>query len=275
MGTTSGSKALRQTLPQPDPALIAMLTALPDFPWPLAACRLREIPGGEINRCFRLEVAEQTLLLKWLSAQQRVPLDRAAQFALQQQLARHGMAAEPVYLSACQQIWLEQWCEVQTFADQDPDKLSLLATALGQIHGLTINTPALDLVAHWHCYLKHLLTTEQQIFLPAIATCEAVWAQADKSVLCHHDLSFGHVLKAPAGVILDWEYAALSNRYFDLASCAAINQLSDADAQQLAANYASATGIRREDIQAGMEQMQPLVQLTNALWYAANRDKTG
>jgi len=88
-------------------------------------------------------------------------------------------------------------------------------------------------------------------------------------VLCHNDLSLPHIVETTTPVIVDWEYAAMGNRYFDLASCGQINQLGQAQKLALYQAYALYSGLEQQLVIEQCLQQEVVVALTASLWYAA------
>ena len=59
-------------------------------------------------------------------------------------------------------------------------------------------------------------------------------------VPCHNDLLAGNFLRGPERIwIVDWEYAGMGDRYFDLANFAINNELTEAQHPELLADYFS------------------------------------
>ena len=57
-------------------------------------------------------------------------------------------------------------------------------------------------------------------------------------VLCHNDLLAANFLRSPEGLrVVDWEYAGMGDRYFDLGNFAVNNELGDAEEEALLAAY--------------------------------------
>lgn len=71
------------------------------------------------------------------------------------------------------------------------------------------------------------------------AQIEAALQGADHSpVPCHNDLLAGNfILDADRLWVVDWEYAGMGNRYFDLANFAVNNELGESEQEQLLAAY--------------------------------------
>ncbi|MEG3768934.1 phosphotransferase family protein, partial [Alteromonas sp. 14N.309.X.WAT.G.H12] len=88
-------------------------------------------------------------------------------------------------------------------------------------------------------------------------------------VLCHNDLSYGHMVDPLRPVIVDWEYAARGNRYFDMVACAQINRLDEHQSHQLCCLYGQRLQLAQAEVIAGFYEQQDVVTLTEQLWYAA------
>ncbi|MCC2616688.1 phosphotransferase [Aestuariibacter halophilus] len=233
---------------------------------------LTPVDGGVINHSFKLQTTEHAFFVKRFQTNRLTSVDRQAQYSLQHQLAQHGAAPEPVFLSQRHDVQVEHWVPHSTLAQANrsqEDNILALAQRLAWIHQLPVFALSLDLMADWEAYLarvEHLNGDWRQ----QMAKLAPVWYDSHgvDQVLCHHDLQFEHVC-ADISCVFDWEYAATGNRYFDVASCVAINQLTVPQTRTLLNAYADASGIHGDDVARGYQQQAPLVTLTNQLWFAA------
>jgi len=87
----------------------------------------------------------------------------------------------------------------------------------------------------------------------------------DEFVLCHNDLHTRH-LSYRNGPLLDWEYSGLGCRYFDIASCSAINEFSDAQQSTLCERYAEFANKDPIEVKQGVQKISALVTFTYQLW---------
>ena len=228
------------------------------------------IGGGDVNRVYRVSDNGSTFVVKWMADDCHTGVDKAYQFSLQQQLADCGIAPEPIGLSDDSQVWIERWHESHTTTNVD---LAQLASVLAAIHSVAVHARPLGLAARWRHHLKVAqlsshhkwhLEAEKLIALHHLDDHEnAEW------VMCHNDLSVGHILDANKPVIVDWEYAARGDRYFDVVSCAGINGLSDSDAMALFSLYAQSAGLSQQHVIERCLAQQAVVTLTAELWQAA------
>lgn len=232
------------------------------------------IDGGAINTSYCLTVNDRRYFMKTFESDAIAQLDRRALFALQKTLFEGGKASNPLYLSQECDFQIDQWIAQPTLDKchmSMEGKIQVLADVLAGIHQQSVDAPLLDLPRQWQHYLMQLnsvICGEQKRELEQYA--EYWYASCgDEKVFCHNDLSLKHVTQGEPAVIFDWEYCALSSPYFDLASCAQVNQLNDIQGKLLCYFYARRTGRQPNDIETRMSLMAPLVNLTSELWYQA------
>ena len=224
---------------------------------PGAPRALRQLPGGESNESWLLAWGGQRLVLRLDGVDAAAPgLDRAEERALQGAAAAAGLAPQPRYGGA---DFL-----VSDYLDDDgtgPDPADARARArlLRAIHGLPVNARRLDPVA----YLEACEARAGALpaGLPALARqrCAALTAPGDAPVLCHNDLTAANCLRYRGRLLaIDWEYAALGNRWLDLARCAG-------DSGTAVATYLGRppTG----DEQRALAAARALLPYLDALWY--------
>lgn len=95
---------------------------------------------------------------------------------------------------------------------------------------------------------------------------ETAFARAhDAPVLCHNDLLNGNFLRDEQGRvrILDWEYAGMGDRFFDLANFAAHHELADAQINTLLDAYFGQVTPRQF---ARLKLMQCMSDFREAMW---------
>ncbi|MCG7648043.1 MULTISPECIES: phosphotransferase [unclassified Alteromonas] len=259
------------------------------------SAKISSHPAGAVNHVYRVqELADSQLALiannlqssgqlksahnpvdlavKWMGDDDFSGVNRAHQFALQQQLYRLGVAPQPIWLSDDETIWVEQWLE-----HSDSATLSMLelANTLARIHSLPITARPLDLASRWQHYINVAqLDMSSELYLKAQSLRKQVIKSEqddDDYVLCHNDLLTNHLLLSADNSlkIIDWEYAAMGNRYFDLASCCLINKLEINESRELVKHYAKLMNIDEHDAIAKFDLHTEIVAITNDLWFAA------
>lgn len=234
--------------------------------------RLIPIDSGDINSVFHLIDGEREYAVKWLGDDQFSGVDRFHQFVLQQQLTVKGVAPNAVWLNDDETIWVENW-EREDSSIKDELSPNALANVLWHIHGLPITGRALNLIERWEHYLNILSLPEESALLEEVSSLRgrvvASEQKQDDIVLCHNDLQSGHVLSLSPPMVIDWEYAAMGNRYFDIASCAMINDFDEAQKLALCEAYSINSGIDVKTVIDETKRHCEIVKVTNALWFAA------
>ena len=234
------------------------------------------LPEQTTHDVFLVEDGASCYVVKRFYPESYTQLNRSAVFNAQQKLAEIGIAPKPLWFDAEQGIWVESFVERTYFAEQsDEKKAETLGKVLGEVHNLVLDEnplPGLDLPQQWTRYLDHVSIYDQQAWQSEVdqgTTDYNEFFDNEPRVICHNDLSLSHVLNATSPVVVDWEYAALGNRYFDIASAVFINQISRHCLNNLCNSYAEISGLSTENILLGVKQMKHSVRITHALWYEA------
>lgn len=232
--------------------------------------------GGTINSSYCLETNGKRYFVKTFESDQIARLDRTSLFNIQKDLANLGLSVAPVYLSEDGRFQIDEWLDAPTLDNADVSALTItkkLATTLATIHSTNMDVPMLDLPSQWRHYIDLLGTRLSDDEQRKIDHYSDIWVQAckEKLVFCHNDLALSHVTCSSPSVVFDWEYCALSSPYFDLASCVAVNGLSQTDEASLCALYAQQMDLSLVDVLDNVSNMKPLVELTYKLWYQSAR----
>jgi len=124
----------------------------------------------------------------------------------------------------------------------DPEQISHLGQLLRRLHhsgSEFIRDPSPSTPEAAHSYATLINTSEaRQIAAEAVALCRPL--REYQPVLCHRDPTAGNLLSTPDGrlMLLDWEYAALDDPYFDLAVVAEHHALPQSGVEQLLTAWA-------------------------------------
>lgn len=237
---------------------------------------IRPINESLINATYCLTVGQERYLLKQFFADQSTARARPGLVAIQRKIARFGLAPHPIYLSQQRGVYVEEWIAPSAMpiaVMEESERLAHLAKALYLTHSLPITTSIMDLPTQWMHYCAaarldeaHPLSKAQQQLHALANEC---FDMSDDLVFCHNDMALNHIIDHERPIIIDWEYAATGNRYFDIASAITINRLSRPQQRSLFAEYASLSGIDADRIAECVSTVEPLVNVTYKLWYAA------
>lgn len=244
---------------------------------PLLACE--ELGSGSGGRVWRVSTRRGTFVYK-----KRPPRDVASdcerQAALQNTAARHGLAPAQLWQDATSGDELIEYCAGRTVTESsfdDPQFLCRLAGRIGRLH--TVTMPAdwrartdwrFDILRHLTVRLartRNLLTLAELDFARGLladapAVVRELGGEQRPLALLHLDLHAGNLLDADALVLLDWDYAALGDPIWELASLAA----SHPQVMLHALEMLAAAG-RAQDLSVRQWQLaQPLFALLSQLW---------
>ena len=138
--------------------------------------------------------------------------------------AQAGLAPRIVFADENEQVVI---CE-RVDAVTQPMSSEALSTLCRQIHALPRVSHQLTLATDIEHYLKQLPAHLADQWRAAIQTCDTEKALAklegDIYCLCHNDLTPDNLMTRGDNLVaIDWEYAAMGSRYFDVAiACEAL-----------------------------------------------------
>lgn len=235
---------------------------------------LQPIEGGTVNQSYHLCAQEQRYFLKTFELNHVAPTDRQALFLNQQRLSDFQKAPRPMYLSKAHDFQVEEWTthtSLKTARIDVDEKVFALAQTLNEIHQLPTMAVSIDLPKDWLLYLDIAGLRDDPQWSDRVSRCKPDWIDTHKidQVLCHNDLAMEHVAVGTPSLVFDWEYAALGNRFFDLASCALINKFDTQLTLHLQQYYARLSGLDEGYVFEQCQKQFPIVTLTNELWYLA------
>jgi hypothetical protein len=236
---------------------------------------LSPLSGGAINRSYHLNDAPNEFMVKEFQGESSLCIDRQERFNLQLIVSNDGLAPRPIYLSSDTGIYVEEWVKqhrIQLLLIFDERHINSLAMALTRVHKSKVKTKTLDLPADWRQYLTAMPSPPRSL-IKEVAEQTAKWITSANSsphdyVFCHNDLVWAH-LCVPANIILDWEYAGIGNRYFDILSCAKVNGFNTKQRDLLLTAYAKQNNISVNEVNEGCSQQASFVELTYQLWHQA------
>jgi thiamine kinase-like enzyme len=246
------------------------------------AGRAREVvplDGGITNRNFRVTVAGEAGSFVVRSPGAKTDLlgiDRGHEREAAGQAATLGVGPEVVAFVEPEGSLVTRFVDGRTLsaADVAGPHLEDTARLLRQVH----DAPPITGVFDWYEVPQAYAVTaaEHGVTIPAAyeesmvragEVRRAFAASPDPWVPCHNDLLPANFLAGPDGRLwlLDWEYAGMDDRFFDLGNLAVNNELDpDADARLLAAYLAPVPVTDRH--RARLALMKVMSDLREAMW---------
>jgi thiamine kinase-like enzyme len=156
---------------------------------------------------------------------------------------------------------------------REPRVLAEVATALRKVHGcgaaIGARFDAFRLVEDYAAATRERggeVPSAYELAHAAAARIEAAPVlDAGAPVLCHDDLLPANFIATPAGIrIVDWEYAGMGNRWFDLGNFAVNNELGAAEEEAFLTAYLGAPPSPAE--LAALRLMRLMSDFREAMW---------
>ncbi|MBT8048619.1 MAG: phosphotransferase family protein [Xanthomonadales bacterium] len=156
-------------------------------------------------------------------------------------VAAAGLALEPLYFDPEAGLYLRRFLPGRSWTGADlacPENLSRLARRLRTLHSLPPVGEAFDPLAAAERYDGQLASAESRSILErARLQAQAIGADSSPPVLCHNDLVCQNILESDDLMLIDWEYAAVGDPFFDLAVIVQHHDVAPAPAELLLRAY--------------------------------------
>jgi amino acid transporter/thiamine kinase-like enzyme len=232
--------------------------------------------GGLTNRNFRIDLDGESYVLRITgSGAEKLLIDRPREFAAVRAAAAAGVAPDVIDYLPDFSVMVSRFLRGKPLTAEharQADVLRRVAQALRAYHdfpvpeGLAAFSP-FEAIRYYHSQAQ-----EKNVPLPAnMSRAMTILKQIEVAVqtdvvrcLCHNDLLLGNFIAVDDSLrIIDWEYAGLGDRLFDLGNFAAHNQLSEDEERLLLECYFGEA--RQEDLYR-LRLMRLVSDLREATW---------
>jgi len=240
--------------------------------WPGGSATVEELGGGITNRNFKVVVDGSAYVLRMGGAKTSLlGIDRTVEHAAGVRAFEVGVGPEVVDFVP-EEGWL-----VCRFIDGRPipveemrsaSNLARVASALRAFHDGPAIPGRFDAWGVVDAY--RAMAEAHRVAVPA--EFQAMWVVAERirstrgpqpQVPCHNDLLNANFLDDGAVRIVDWEYAGMGDRFFDLANFSVNHEFGIADDRRLLDAY---FGAAREADLASLRLMRFMSDFREAMW---------
>jgi thiamine kinase-like enzyme len=230
----------------------------------------KPLDGGITNHNFKAELKDgKSVVLRVCGKNtEQLGIDRDAERIAAEAAADLGVGPEVVA------YFESNSCLVASFVEGDqvtaemlrtPDVLEPVAKALRRFHDsetllpTRFNVPTLA-----REYARRAGAKDRPEVRQAIKAADAIATVVeDDEVPCHNDLLAGNFIRTKSAVmILDWEYAGIGSRYFDLGNLSINNDFSEEDDLALLQAY----GLEGDKHFARLRLMRAMSDVREAMW---------
>jgi thiamine kinase len=216
--------------------------------------RLSRLGSGLLNDTYRVDRDGLAFSMRLAVGSSGSSLDRAWELRVLQVAAQQGLAPALVRGDAERGFVVQEWVEGQSWpapAVRRMPNIARMAALLKRVHELPVPMPARIMrPSAWVMHYRARLAAAGLSGAPALAAAAAARLADHEampqtaSVVCHSDLHLLNVIECPVRTscasslkLLDWEYAHVSEPFWDLAGWSANNDFSDRLLRELLAAY--------------------------------------
>lgn len=232
------------------------------------------LPGGITNRNYRVRDGNLSYVVRLCEEKRYLGIDRHSERACQEAAFRVGVAPEVVHSD--DGLLVSRFIEARTLTLddlQDQTVLARLGTELRELHDARHELVGEMLYFCPFQTVRTYLATARRLRARVPYGIEAHVADSQRlahqmaafhPTLCHNDLLPANIIDDRARLwLVDWEYAAIGNPAFDLASVSSNAQLTDELEEVLLEAYAESDKKRlRHDVR----MLKTVSLLREALW---------
>jgi len=191
---------------------------------PFTAARvMKKLSGGPASDSYLVERdAERFVLRIDTGIAAAFGLDRQAEVEILTLVSQTGLGPVPEFADPGQGILVTRYVEGRAWTEndlRDPERIRSLAALLRQLHALEPQGCHFDIHEKVDRYARAIGTPEGDSL--AENTRELLRKLDDASVsqcLCHNDLTCANIIEGQGLTLIDWEYAAIGDPLFDLAT---------------------------------------------------------
>ena len=241
--------------------------------WPGRRLEVEPLGGGITNRNFRVDVDGRSYVLRIGGKDTHLlGIDRHAEYMAASAAASVGVGPEVVAFIEPEGYLVTRFVEGSAAPPEElrrPEGLRETAELLRRFHEGRRIPARFDSFRVVEAYRASAVAHGVEVpaaYEDAKAVADRIeWALGrPQSVPCHNDLLNANFIRSPDGIrIVDWEYAGMGDRFFDLANFAVNHELdSDAELLFLDAYF----GEIRADEVAHMRVMRFMSDFREAMW---------
>lgn len=240
--------------------------------WPDRPARITELGGGITNHNFRIDVDDGAFVLRMGGARtELLGIDRAVEHAAGMRAFEVGVGPELVAFVPSPGWLVARYIEGAPISPEEmrqPEMLSRVAGALRRFHEAAPIPGRFDphaVVEDYHAKAVAYGVAIPPDYVAALATAERIRLVRGEQPLvpCHNDLLNANFLDDGEIRIVDWEYAGMGDRFFDLANFSVNHDFTVEEDRRLLEAY---FGTARDEDLASLRLMRFMSDFREAMW---------
>jgi thiamine kinase-like enzyme len=241
--------------------------------WPGREAEVEELGGGITNRNFKVSVEGQVFVVRIGGKDtELLGIDRDVEHAASRMAASLGVGPEVVRFVEPEGWLVTRFVEGSPIEPEEmrrPERIGPVAAALRRFHEAPAIPGRFDSFRVVETYRDTAEAHGVRIpdrYERAKQTAELIRDRRGEQPLvpCHNDLLNANFIADGSGIrIVDWEYAGMGDRFFDLANFAVNHELDPAGEEALLEAY---FGEAREGDLAALRLMRFMSDFREAMW---------
>jgi len=240
--------------------------------WPGRAASISELGGGITNRNYKVVVGGDVFVLRMGGARTGLlGIDRAVEYAAGKRAFEVGVGPEVTAFIPDEGWLVARFIDGRSIPVEDmrrPEVLARVAAALRRFHDaapIPGRFDSFDVVDDYRQKAHEAGVEIPHEYKDARATADRIRASRgpQPEAPCHNDLLNANFLDDGSIRIVDWEYAGMGDRFFDLANFSVNHEFTLEDDRRLLAAY---FGEAREADLASLRQMRFMSDFREAMW---------
>jgi thiamine kinase-like enzyme len=240
--------------------------------WPGRPARVSELGGGITNRNYRVDISGESFVLRMGGAKTSLlGIDRAVEHAAGKRAFEVGVGPEMVAFEPAEGWLVSRFIDGRPISLEEmrrPEELRRVAGALRAFHESAPIPGRFDAWAVVQDYREKAIAAGVEVpaeFAGAREVAERIrQIRGERELVpCHNDLLNANFLDDGSVRIVDWEYAGMGDRFFDLANFSVNHEFEVKDDRRFLAAY---FGAEREDDVADLRLMRYMSDFREAMW---------
>lgn len=254
-----------------------IVLALQEEPeWCFQEVSIVPVDGGLTNPNYKVTIGEVPYFFRLgKPCNELLNLALANEYEAVKEASEHGIAPSIAHFSPQEAILVSEFIDGAAVSLRSPDAQKRLCKALRQLHGIKrVLSRKLCPFESIALYKKNALEAGavfpdfvEKELLPLLEKVRKAIPLKKTHVFCHNDLHSGNCLECGEKIwLIDWEYAAMGDPLFDLATLASVEKFDDAEMEELLQNYLEREHVPRELIRYFQFQ-RALADARWGFWY--------
>jgi thiamine kinase-like enzyme len=222
---------------------------------------------GFNNISYLLKTTEKSYIIRVFKSNDSVNISREFEYKIQKKAYKNHIASKPIFLN--EEFMIYEY--TKGFHKTKLSKIDLrnLVLKIKKFHQFKIDEKPYNLTLDLKNYSKKLSSQKsQKLIKSCFKSIKALKKFKNKPVLSHHDLNSKNIIFDKNSLkIIDWEYAGVNDRFFDLACVCVEFKLTKNEEKIVLHNYFKNS---RKYHQIKLKHYKIIYNSFCKLWFEAN-----